>query len=777
MIVTKSWLNEWIDIKDIETDVIVKTLNSIGLEVDRVEKFRVPKKVVFGKVLECQKHPDADKLNVCKVDIGTSIRQIVCGAKNVRAGLDVVVATIGAELPNGMKIKHAVLRGVESEGMICSAGEIGLVEFGEGIIEVDDSIGNYEIGQEVNQNPYFNDDLIEIELTANRGDCLSIRGVARDLSAAFNKSLKSYIAEGQKEKKLGIGRIFAVEHKNHLNIDVLYRAIDLTEIKIPLLIQLRMAQIEEKKDIKIETFLHYVTHSTGVILRGYDLDFFKIQDDSIAKAKLTCEDNFVVVKSKQNIASIIGVMQYEASKPKNKTNIMVLEASYITPDQVSKSMMNKKIQSDYVYYRSSRGSEPELSIGMEYLQILLKNYTQSEMYGGDIEFNDDIKDEFISITKSDLDDFIGISIDKTKIINILKNLGFNIQKSANDTFVLQVPKFRQDIRNKQDIVEEVVRLVGIDNIPSKPIEFTEANRLSDDYYRYKKQQYFRQRSAYCGFFEAVHFVFDDSSELQKYGFETIHEELELLNPIVNTLDTLRPTLMNWLLKSASSNRKNGYSVINLFELGSVFDSQRNEKKHLGFIWSGFEQKDTLANSGKPKKVDFEFFVQKIADVIGSFELKNLQPEHKLAHPYQCAEVLIDGEKVGELFRVHPLVEKDFDLDATYLCEIDFEKLSLDLKIAQKISKYQASTRDLSLLIPKDITYEKIKNAIENLDMKELVRFYPIDRYEDEKLGENMSLTIRFVLQSDIKTLEEEDITSVMDKILKVLNEQFSIGLR
>ncbi|NPA66467.1 MAG: phenylalanine--tRNA ligase subunit beta [Epsilonproteobacteria bacterium] len=777
MIITRSWLNEWINIKEIETDDIAKKLNSIGLEVDRVEKFRVPSKVVFGRVLECEKHPDADKLNICKVDVGTGIRQIVCGAKNVRAGLDVVVATIGAELPNGMKIKHAVLRGVESEGMICSAGEIGLVEFGEGIIEVDNSIGSYEIGQDVNQNPYFNDDLIEIELTANRGDCLSIRGVARDLSAAFNKPLKKYTSKEYHEKKLGIGRIFAVEHKNNLGVDMLYRAVDIKEIDLPLLIQLRMAQIEEKKETNIETFLHYVTHSTGVILRGYDLDFFKTQDESIAKAKLTCENDFVVVKSDKGDASIVGVTQYKESKAKDDTEIVILEASYITPEEISKSMMHKKIESDYVYYRSSRGSEPDLEIGMEFLQILLKDFTKSEIFGGCIEFNDDINDEFISITKSDLDSFIGVSIDKTKITNILKNLGFNIQKSANDTFVLQVPKFRQDIKNKQDIVEEIVRLVGIDNIPSKPMVFTEANRLSNDYFLYKKQQHFRQRAAQSGFFEAVHFVFDDSNELTKYGFETTDEELELLNPIVNTLDTLRPTLMNWLLKSASSNKKNGYNVINLFELGSVFGTKREEKKYLGFIWSGFEQRDTLANNGKPKKVSFEFFVQKIADVIGDFELVPYKPSHKLANPYQSAQIVLNGKVVGEVFRVHPLVEKDFDLDTTFLCEIDFEQLSLELKTAQNISKFQASTRDLSLLVPKNILYKQIKELIDELNIEELVRFYPVDKYEDEKLGDNISLTIRFILQSDSKTLEEEDITSVMERILNSLNEKYSIGLR
>ena len=777
MIITKSWLNEWIEVADIETSVIAKTLNSIGLEVDRIEEYRVPKKVVFGRVIECEKHPDADKLSVCKVDIGTSVRQIVCGAKNVRAGLDVVVATIGAELPNGMKIKHAVLRGVDSEGMICSAGEIGLVDFGEGIIEVDGSIGKYELGQEVCTHPVFNDDLIEIELTANRGDCLSVRGIARDLCAAFNRPLKDNAAEEFSDKKQGIGRVFSLLHRNDLDVSMLYRAAELKSMTLPMIVQLRLAQVEESFKTKIESLIYYVTHATGVILRGYDYEFFKEEEQSIAKGELKKEEGYVALYAKQRRASIVGVNQCDASKAKDSDTVLILEASYIAPESVSRAMMESKLPSDYVYYRSSRGSEPDLQIGMEYLLKMLRMYADAEVFGGDIEINDEWSEEIVSIKKEEMDAIIGMSVDKTRITNILKNLGFTLQKSSGDTFVLQVPKFRHDIKNKQDIVEEVVRLIGIDNIPSKPIEFVEANRLSDDYFAYKKRQYFRNKAANVGFFEAVHFVFDDSSELKEHGFEVLEDELAILNPIVNTLDTLRPTTMNWLLKSASQNRKNGYNGIHLFELGSVFTPKREEQLCFGFISSGDRERDALANSGKPQKVDFEFFVQKIADVVGDFELKAHTPAHRLAHTYQCAAVYKDGEMIGELFRVHPLVEKELDLDVTFLCEIDFEKLSLDLKQAKNISKFQASFRDLSLLVPKDASYEDIKAVIEEAKSDEVVRFYPVDRYEDEKLGDQVSLTLRFMLRSDEKTLEEEDIVSAMDAILEALKEKMGIGLR
>jgi len=242
MIVTRSWLEEWIDLSEISTDEIAKIFNSIGLEVDRVHHYEMPKKVLFGKVLECEKHPDADKLNVCQVDIGEKTEQIVCGASNVRAGLTVAVATVGAVMPNNMKIKPVKLRGVESNGMICSALELGLEDCQDGILEIDDSIGKFYLGQEISKNPIFNDDLIEIELTANRGDCLSIRGVARDLSAALNREIKNHDTH-DKDDKRGIGRILNLTHDKTLDVNLRYKALDIKTITTPLIVKLRLAQI------------------------------------------------------------------------------------------------------------------------------------------------------------------------------------------------------------------------------------------------------------------------------------------------------------------------------------------------------------------------------------------------------------------------------------------------------------------------------------------------------------------------------------------------------
>ncbi|MDD5372117.1 MAG: phenylalanine--tRNA ligase subunit beta [Sulfurimonas sp.] len=779
MIVTRSWLNEWIDLNGISTDQLVKTFNSIGLEVDSISTYKVPQKIVFGRVLECEKHPDADKLNVCKVDVGDAVLQIVCGASNVRASLDVVVATVGAVMPDGMVIRQAKLRGVESEGMICSAKEIGLPDSKDGIMELDGSIGKFKLGQEVCENTIFSDDIIEIELTANRGDCLSIRGIARDLSAAFDRVLRERNIKESEEKRVGIGRILALSHENNLNVNIRYKAVDLKELKLSFVVKLRLLQIEEKKETDIESAIAYATHSSGVVLRAYNHSFFCAKDEILAKASLCQDENgFASIMARENKkASTIGITQEDASKATSDEGIVLIEASYIPPDIISKKMQSKKMAVGHSYYRASRGSEPDLDQGLNYCIDFIESNSASSVFGGTIELYDMHEDKIISVSKKEIDEIVGANIDKAKITKILKNLGFETTKLSAEDFVVSVPKFRHDISNRQDIAEEIVRLIGIDNIPSKPFTFTEDNRLGDDYFRYKKRQTYRHKAAYSGFFESVSFVFDDKKILQEYGFETLDESKELLNPIVNTLDTLRSTLLSGLLRAASNNSKNGYSSVKLFEVGSVFSSQREESLKMAMLFSGDRESQSLSNFGKPLKVDFGFFAQRVSNIIGEFELREFKTRHSLSHPFQCAAVVIDGETVGELFRLHPNVEESYDLGVTYMCELDFEKLPSGLKTAKRTSKYQASYRDLSIVMPKEMSYEKVKDVIEKSEIEKLVRFYPVDKYCDESLGENMSLSIRFVLQSNDKTLEEEDITEAMDTILNALSSELGIGIR
>jgi len=243
MIVTKNWLSEFVNLDNISNEKLYETFNSIGLEVDSIKSYSVPEKVVVGKILSCRKHPDADKLNVCEIDVGGEIKQIVCGASNVVDATYVAVALVGAILPENFEIKDATLRGVDSAGMVCASSEIGLPDMGKGIMILDDTIGELEVGREVGSYKNITDTVIELELTANRGDCLSIHGVARDLSVALEREMIPFSYKSTHREKLGVARVADIQAKGEINSDLNYVLAHTDIINSPFLLNLRLAMV------------------------------------------------------------------------------------------------------------------------------------------------------------------------------------------------------------------------------------------------------------------------------------------------------------------------------------------------------------------------------------------------------------------------------------------------------------------------------------------------------------------------------------------------------
>lgn len=642
---------------------------------------------------------------------------------------------------------------------------------------LDESIGKLVIGQELNRYPSFNDDIIEIELTANRGDCLSIHGIARDLSAAFNKDLKEIRKKEEQEGRLGIGRILQLQHTDTYDTELLFGAVDIKELKIPFLVSLRMAIIEESYETVLDAFLQYTTHNTGVILRAYPFSALEETPNAKSIISLAKDDNGYAALYGKAKLSVLGVSQEKVARFCDNEGLAIIEASYIPPEIIARMMGERKIASCPHYYRTSRGSEPKLDTGMRYAMELFEKHSQSIIYAGHLELQTPREARVITMSENEFESFIGMKVDKTTLTHILKNLGMVISKPKTSIFAITVPHFRHDIINRQDIIEEIVRIVGIDNIPSKPLVFAENNQNTTDFEEYRKTRMYRQRSAQSGFFESVHFVFNERSVLERFGFVCTDESKELLNPITANMDTLRPTLLMGLLHSASANVKVNQKKIALFECGMVFDSNRSESKRIAFVISGASVMDKLSNAGKAPVIDFATFAQHISDVVGSFEMSAHTTSHTLAHPYMCAKVMIAGEEAGELFRVHPHVEEELDLGHTYVCEIAVDKLPYGLIQAKPFSKYQASFRDLSILVPKSLTYEAIKEVIGKHASGDVKRFYPVDRYASQSLGEYVSLSIRFVLQSEEKTLEEEEITAAIEWVLTGLKEELGVSLR
>lgn len=777
MIVTRSWLNEFIDLSDISNEKLYETFNAIGLEVDSIKQIEIPQKVVIGKILSCEKHPDADKLNVCQIDIGTEVKQIVCGAANVVHAEYVAVATIGAVLPGDFKIKDAKLRGVESAGMVCASSELGLPDTGKGIMILDESIGELEVGREFGSYEKVVDTIIELELTANRGDCLSIYGVARDLSAALDLEMKTFEYKQAERMKLGIAREAVIHTQGEMDADLHYKLATISSIKDCFLIQLRLAMVGVEAEGKLASMLAYTTHTTGVILRAYESSFFRNEEGKVAVKPTAKAKGIIEIIGNEQVCSVVGVNQNEKVIATDDTKELLLEASYINPDLLVEAVAQTDLGKDDLYYKTSRGSNPDLVFGLRYLASLLDVYTDINCYEGSLNVDVDREHETVIVASEEVASIIGMEIEIGKIVTILKKLGFKISSIGDDVIGIVVPLFRHDIRHIQDIAEEIVRIVGINNIQAKPFVFAEKARLNSTTDRYKAKKGFKNRAVGAGFYENVSYVFTERDVLEKYGFSIVEESLELANPIAEELNTLRSTILINLLNAAKRNVSYTKKSIPLFEIGAVFGSRREQSEVLSIIFSGQVENENVSNAGKPKMVDFASFTQKIGAVIGSFELLPCMFENGLIHPYQSADIVIDGKVCGFMSKLHPTVREEYDLPETFIAELDFDALLPKHINAQPISKFQGVYKDLSVVIDRSVNYYEVANVLKGLDLEMLKDIYPVDIYTDEKLGEKKSLTIRFFIQSMEKTLEENDIDHVMHQVMEALQTQCHAELR
>jgi len=750
MIISKHWLNEWIDLSEVSGETLSKTLNSIGLEVDSYKDINLPKSIVVGYVKSREKHPDADKLSVCQVDVGSETLQIVCGAKNVEAGQFVPVALIGTTMPNGLEIKKAKLRGIESCGMICSSTELGLPKTNDGILPLDESIGKLKLGTSLGEFEAFKDVIIEVDVTANRGDCQNLHGIAREICTALDLNMKDSHENEDSENLLGIGRIVSVRTEDKVNGSFLYKAFELKSgLNENLLTRLRLALIECQKTNLVERLLEYATFCTGVLFRAYDhaklvgegeKAVFDIKNGENGECVVFCED--------KNLG-VAGIYQSDEARVDEGSKVILVEASYVKPDVVSKAIFeNKNLPKGDQVYRSSRGSEPNLAYGADYLFKRLASFKDSlSLFAGSQQSLLNTEPITLSISLGELKNMIGQEVARNDVVKILKKLGFEIAVNVEqESFNVKVPLFRHDIVNSHDICEEIVRIIGIDNIASTPLNFSEKNRLNKTY-------------------------FDELSEL---NFKPC--KIKILNPINNELNTLRPALVNHLLSSSEKNIKNSKRSVRLFELGEVFDENANQGLNLGFVVSGLLKEPTLINGAKGEEANFYAFAAMVQNVIGKFELKPCR-EISYLSPYEQAHIYQNGEKIGYIGRVDARVEAKRDMPKTYVCEIDFAKLKFEPILAVPYSKFQSTTRDLSLIVPENFEAGRIYECIRGLNLKELKEFLPVDIYKDAKLNGAISLSLKFTFQDMEKTLEDDDINALMDKILSELKEKLDIGIR
>ncbi len=795
MIITSESLSHFININNINWRELVQTLSSIGLEVEKEYEIVIPKNVVVGKVIKRVQHSNADKLSVCQVDIGTETLQIVCGAKNVCVNQFVALAKIGCILPFGKdgstEILKSDIRGVDSFGMLCSSVELGLPKLNDGILELDSSIGELILGKELCEYSFFNQSVLELGITPNRGDCLSVLGVARDIASFFNIIPKSIVAN-EPSIALGVGRFLQVVPNGDLHSSLLYRIIELKEAYTPLSIALCLGLIDRYKHCVISNFIEYASHMTGVLFNVYPMDCGLIsKNGKEAKLVVKADNNalesvYGEIKDNEgaithNKLSVVGVSNYEI-KDRDYPRTLILEASFIDSELIANATygLDKKAFNQDKIHRSTRGTNPDLELGMNFICKSFE-YLKSELYSGIQEIIRTHEPTNIQMTFEYILDCIGNYIEKEEIALLLKRLNFRLQATCDDNFfIAQPPIFRSDIKTKQDIVEEVLRIYGVDKIKPKKHIIEQIEQETSAYKVYKQINKLRHKALAHGYIECIHYVFDDSKKLMQLGFEPLNDDKKLINPITTELDTLRPSLIPHILESIAKNKNYGYEGIRLFEIGYVYDNNRNAKQNIAFAISDYMSQPSYPNP-KGKGVDFFSFAQNVSEIIGNFDCINTSNQFhksKLIHPYQSANILKDGNIIGVISKLHPNIAKMYDIDSVFFCELDlsmlFDRFN-GAKLAKAFSKYQANKRDLTILIDKNISFNSIKTELEKTNVEFIKDILPLDIYEEN--DDKIALSIRFILQSIDDTLIESQMQECLQKCLDSLEKRFNAKLK
>ncbi|GAA9398503.1 phenylalanine--tRNA ligase subunit beta [Helicobacter pylori] len=756
-------LNVFVDTpKDIAK--LCEDLSRLGLEVESSIPCVAPKNVVVGKVLEKAPHKNAEKLSVCQVGVGKEVLQIVCGAKNVAPNQFVPVALNGA-LIGSTTIAKTELRGVESCGMICSSNELGFPKINDGILELDESVGELVLGKELNEYAPFNTHVLEISLTPNRGDCLSVLGIAREVSAFYHTPLKPIKALNFTPKSDLITLCAGENIESHLAYYLIYNH----SLKTPLNVKLSLAHNNALSENDLNNFIEFSAHFSGVVMNAYSLNTTPI-DLSVKNDENNLESVYINHQKRSTIA-------IKHQDQKDLSEYLLLEASYTDPISLSlklHALKDKTLQKDNaLIYRSARGSNPNLSDGLNFLSAHLKATILESK-----QTKHALKDRTLKFKLEDITEILGLAIEEETIQGILKNLGFkvSIKEPNSKPQILEVvaPNFRHDIKTIQDIAEEILRFVGIDHLISKPLDSVSNKKSNPHYDTHRFFENLKHKALACGFKEVIHYVFYSKEKQQKLGFEVLEDPLELQNPITTELNTLRTSLVCGLLDASLRNKNLGFKSIALYEKGSVYNSKREEIQKLGFLASGLQKKESYPDA-KGKAWDFYSFAECVSKVIGDFSLEKLTTKTPINHPYQSAKIIQNHKIIGVIAKIHPKVIQELDLFESYYAEIDASKLKRPAMLLKPFSIYPSSVRDLTLIIDENTAFSNIKKALKDAQIPNLSEILPLDIFKES--NNTIALSVRCVIHSLEKTLNDEEVNAAVQKALEILEKEFNARLK
>ncbi|HCA5141800.1 TPA: phenylalanine--tRNA ligase subunit beta [Acinetobacter baumannii] len=791
MKISENWLRTWVN-PAIDSDTLSDQLTMLGLEVDELAPVAKPfTGVVVGEVLTVEQHPDADRLRVTTVNIGSGEPlQIVCGAPNVRAGMKAPVATIGAILPGDFKIKKGKLRGVESQGMLCGASEIDLEDKIDGLLELPDDA---PVGVNIREYLKLDDNVIDISITPNRGDCFSIRGIAREV-AVINQlqmnepEIKSVDATITDEKKVVISTDGAPRYLGRVIKNVNVKA------ATPEWMEQALARSGIRTHSILVDVTNYVLMELGQPMHAFDLA--KIEGNVHVRQALPQEklqllndqevelqEDVMVIADDQKALAIAGIMGGLASSVTDDTTDIFLESAFFAPLAIAGRARRFGLHTDSSQ-RYERGVDFELPlIAMNRASQLIQELAGGEFGPITVAEKSDLlpKREAIELKQVQVDQLLGYKVAAEFITDALTRLGCEVTVQANGEWSVVPPSHRYDMAIYQDLIEEVARIDGYDNIQiSLPSMDVQLAKYQD---RFEIAQ-LRQTVVTLGYQEAISFSFADA-KLEKQLNPQV-SPLMLANPISSDLAAMRSTLLSSLIPCVQYNLNRQQSRVRFFELGLRFDYQKansiqdlKQIPTLALVAVGSREPESW--HAKPQPMDFFDFKGEVEEILGAGRVKveYVRSERPWLHPGQSAEILVDGQSIGYLGRLHPSLENELDLSITWVAELD-QAAVLQSYVSNftELSRFPSVRRDIALLISDNINVRDIQQLIEKTGGELLDSTWLFDVYTGQGVEEGKrSLAFALLWQHPSRTLEDAEIKSGMDNIIQVLENTYQATLR
>ncbi|MFX7629372.1 phenylalanine--tRNA ligase subunit beta [Acinetobacter baumannii] len=791
MKISENWLRTWVN-PAIDSDTLSDQLTMLGLEVDELAPVAKPfTGVVVGEVLTVEQHPDADRLRVTTVNIGSGEPlQIVCGAPNVRAGMKAPVATIGAILPGDFKIKKGKLRGVESQGMLCGASEIDLEDKIDGLLELPDDA---PVGVNIREYLKLDDNVIDISITPNRGDCFSIRGIAREV-AVINQlqmnepEIKSVDATITDEKKVVINTDGAPRYLGRVIKNVNVKA------ATPEWMEQALARSGIRTHSILVDVTNYVLMELGQPMHAFDLA--KIEGtvhvrqaqpqeklQLLNDQEVELQDDVMVIADDQKALAIAGIMGGLASSVTDDTTDIFLESAFFAPLAIAGRARRFGLHTDSSQ-RYERGVDFELPlIAMNRASQLIQELAGGEFGPITVVEKSDLlpKREAIELKQAQVDQLLGYKVAAEFITDALTRLGCEVTVQANGEWSVVPPSHRYDMAIYQDLIEEVARIDGYDNIQiSLPSMDVQLAKYQD---RFEIAQ-LRQTVVTLGYQEAISFSFADA-KLEKQLNPQV-SPLMLANPISSDLAVMRSTLLSSLISCVQYNLNRQQSRVRFFELGLRFDYQNansiqdlKQIPTLALVAVGSREPESW--HAKPQPMDFFDFKGEVEEILaaGRVKVEYVRSERPWLHPGQSAEILVDGQSIGYLGRLHPSLENELDLSTTWVAELD-QAAVLQSYVSNftELSRFPSVRRDIALLISDNINVRDIQQLIEKTGGELLDSTWLFDVYTGQGVEEGKrSLAFALLWQHPSRTLEDAEIKSGMDNIIQVLENTYQATLR